>query len=144
MERPEHRKYDNKDEWEVAVFLSASYFTVILTFGAGVRKRREYLDLELAVAQADRWHGPYGRRPVVYAVTPSGRSTPLDRAMWPMWLDLWRRKQCGEHLVPSAVVSTAGRAFSATSTRSAADRKRLAKERSGKSYTERLAGKSIV
>lgn len=91
---PEHRfgHYQTKAEWERAVLLNAAYFTVVLALGGGQRKRREFTRLSSAINAARNWRDPYGRQAIVYAVTATGRSTPIDRAEWGEALKLWRNR----------------------------------------------------
>lgn len=88
--RPEHQFPETRAEWELIVFKEAAYFTVVMSFGGGLRERYEYKELPSAIRKAERWEGPHGRRPTLYAVTASGRSIPLDRKEWPIWLKMWK------------------------------------------------------
>lgn len=86
-----HDFTQDRESWERSVFLEATEFTSALVGGGvGGRSVNRYGTLAEALADAssperrDKW----GRRPLVYAVTPQGRSVCLDEKDWPMWRKL--------------------------------------------------------
>lgn len=84
------------ESWELSIFLTASYFTVIKIVSRVSKTRSEYENFNAAIADAEAWKGPNQQMALIYAVTAAGRSTCLDRDKWHSLAKLWseRRKRC--------------------------------------------------
>lgn len=78
-------KVKSREDLDRQIFNAATSFTVVMMLGAGKRDREDYPTLAQAIERAKVWKGP--RQPLVYAVTPQGRSCVLDRADWPRLLE---------------------------------------------------------
>lgn len=94
---PEHRFAVEPEVWDDAVFTSASHFTVVIGRNPFDRTVHKYKSFTEAVVFAKTYlrhiekMGNLGR-PMIYAVTASGRHTMLVPKRWDHYLQLDEKK----------------------------------------------------
>ena len=82
---------ETREAWDERAFARAAYFSLVMMPG---RTREEYRDFEEALARAEAWRDPFGRPPLVYAVTASNDSAPLGLAeLRSRWLPKWKSRR---------------------------------------------------
>lgn len=91
---PEHNFNVTREQWEQTVFLNAAHFVVILVIPRESRARQNFPTFPQALHSAGviARGREDGRKPMIYAVTASGRSVMLSEADYPRLLKLWEEK----------------------------------------------------
>ena len=89
---PEHDFSVEPEQWDDAVVMNAAHFQVVVGRNPVTRRRMRCKDLPEAVALARLVRGAVaGQRPMIYAVTATGRSTMLVPQRWEHYLGLWEK-----------------------------------------------------
>jgi len=89
---PEHNFSVEPEQWDDAVVMNAAYFQIVIGRNPVTRERMQCKDLPEAVNLARvLLHTVAGQRPMIYAVTATGRSTMLVPQRWEHYLKLWEK-----------------------------------------------------